>query len=135
MFAGAVLITDGQTHDSDALSVFPAPVHVLLTGRPGEWDRRLVLETAPAFGIVGDVATMEFRVEALGAAPDAARGTAKIRVSVDGALVMTRDIPMGESVRLDLPIEHGGQNVISLEVPTLEGELTDRNNAASSSCV
>jgi hypothetical protein len=28
--AGAILLTDGQVHDADALEGFPAPVHVLL---------------------------------------------------------------------------------------------------------
>ena len=52
--AGAILVTDGQAHDAEVFSNFPAPVHVLLTGREGEWDRRLALQTAPAFGIVGE---------------------------------------------------------------------------------
>ncbi len=128
--AGAILITDGQAHDAGALAAFPAPVHELLTGEAREWDRRLKLETAPAFGIVGESVTMEFRVEALGAAPASARGGAVVEVSVDGVATERREVPVGVSVRLDLRIAHGGSNVVALTLPMLDGELTDRNNAA-----
>lgn len=42
--AGAIMITDGQAHDvpeKAAALGFDAPVHALLTGRPGEFDRRI----------------------------------------------------------------------------------------------
>ena len=52
--AGAILITDGQVHDAQALADYPGPVHVLLTGREADWDRRVVVETAPAFAIVDE---------------------------------------------------------------------------------
>ena len=57
--AGARLITDGRVHDVPAEAAqlgFNAPVHALITGRPGERDRRIQLVTAPRFGIVGQTA-------------------------------------------------------------------------------
>ena len=54
--AGVVMITDGQVHDvpkSAAALGFESPVHVLLTGRPDEFDRRLEVIKAPRYGIVG----------------------------------------------------------------------------------
>ena len=51
--AGAILVTDGEVHDPAALASFPGPVQVLLTGSAKDWDRRVVVETAPAFAIVG----------------------------------------------------------------------------------
>ncbi|MGM0586141.1 MAG: hypothetical protein ACQEUZ_15955 [Pseudomonadota bacterium] len=128
--AGAVLVTDGQAHDPEALESFPAPVHVLLTGRDDEWDRRLSLQTAPAFGIVGESVEIAFRVDALGEPPETATRSARVELRVDGRLVATPEAPVGRTMRLDLPIEHGGANVVSLSVPMREGELTDRNNAA-----
>ena len=67
--AGAILVTDGQVHDPEALASFPAPVQVLLTGSAEDWDRRVVVETAPAFAIVGEAVSLVLRVEDLGAAP------------------------------------------------------------------
>ncbi|MAS42499.1 MAG: hypothetical protein CML46_15025 [Rhodobacteraceae bacterium] len=128
--AGAVLITDGQAHDAGALESFPAPVHVLVTGREGEWDRRLALEAAPAFGIVGEEVEIAFRIEALGDAPETATRSARLEMRVDGKLVAAPEVPVGRSARLRMKIEHGGANVVSLSVPMREGELTDRNNAA-----
>ncbi|MGG7565261.1 hypothetical protein ACQ5SO_03735 [Rhodovulum sp. DZ06] len=128
--AGAILVTDGRAHDSERFDGFPAPVHVLLTGRADEWDRRLVLETAPAFGLVGDTVQLQFRVEALGEAPPEVSGSARVDIQVDGKLALSQPIPVGRQVTLALPVEHGGANVVSLSIPAAEGELTDRNNAA-----
>jgi hypothetical protein len=43
--AGAILVTDGKLHDAGLVPDMPAPIHALLTGREGDWDRRLVIET------------------------------------------------------------------------------------------
>jgi hypothetical protein len=57
--AGIVMITDGQVHDvpsGDANALKEAvggPLHVLLSGQPDEGDRRLVVDQAPSFGLVG----------------------------------------------------------------------------------
>jgi hypothetical protein len=37
--AGAILLTDGQLHDAGLVPDMPAPIHALLTGREGDWDR------------------------------------------------------------------------------------------------
>jgi hypothetical protein len=128
--AGAILLTDGQTHDAERLEAFPAPVHVLLTGREGEWDRRLVLETAPAFGLVGETVQLSFRVEMLGSPPAGAETAARVEIEIDGERTLSQAIPIGRPVTLALPVTHGGANVVSVAIPAVEGELTDRNNAA-----
>jgi hypothetical protein len=63
-FAGAVLITDGQVHDvpADAASV-AGPLHVLLSGRRDEKDRRLTVENAPRYGLVGKEVTLTYRID------------------------------------------------------------------------
>ena len=64
--AGAILITDGQAHDGAAAPAGPeemGPVHVLLTGEPDrDGDRRLSVEAAPAYGIVGKDVEVELLV-------------------------------------------------------------------------
>ena len=50
---GAIVISDGQVHDLALTPDLPAPVQVLLTGKPDDWDRRLAITDAPAFAILG----------------------------------------------------------------------------------
>ena len=61
--AGVILLTDGQLHDVEAAPNLPAPLHALLTGEPDDWDRRLVVQNAPAFAILGEEVTLTLRVE------------------------------------------------------------------------
>src|SRR5207253_5751241 len=87
--AGAILVTDGRVHDVPAEIAalgFAAPVHALITGRPDERDRRVVLVSAPRFGIVGQGQTVVFRVEDSGVPP----GPAQVTVRRDGDTLETR---------------------------------------------
>ena len=36
--AGAIIVSDGRIDDMEVFPSFPAPVHLLLTGRSDEWD-------------------------------------------------------------------------------------------------
>ncbi len=128
--AGAILVTDGQVHDPEIAPSFDAPVHVVLTGRASEWDRRLVIETAPAFAIVGEPVELTLRVEALGNAPDSALGQAPLYISVNGEDPISFQVPTGETVTIPLELARGGMNVLQLSLDPAEGELTERNNSA-----
>jgi hypothetical protein len=127
--AGAIMITDGRVHDvpaeAEALG-FAAPVHALITGHKDERDRRVVLVTAPRFGIVGQSQTITFRVEDQGAPP----GTAQVAIRRDGETIVTRNVVSGQPVRVDVPIPHAGQNIVEIEASPLAGELTPVNNRA-----
>ncbi|PZX09753.1 hypothetical protein [Celeribacter halophilus] len=127
--AGAVLLSDGQLHDVDLAPDFPAPVHLMLTGTPEDWDRRLVIESAPSFAIMGEEVTLKLRVEDQGAAPEDMT-TSSILISIDGDAPMRFTIPVGRSIDLPLVLPHGGMNVIQFTLPEAEGELTTRNNSA-----
>ncbi len=128
--AGAVLLSDGQLHDVDLAPEFPAPIHLIMTGEPSDWDRRLVMESAPTFGIIGEEITLRLRVEDQGAVPDNIGATTTILVSLDGGEEQPFTIPVGRSIDVPLKLPHGGQNVILFSLPEMDGELTDRNNAA-----
>ena len=128
--AGAVLITDGQVHDIDAAPEMPAPLHALLTGRPEDWDRRLVVANAPAFAIIGEEVTLTLKIEDQGAVPAAAGTTADLSISVDGEEPLHFEVPVGREMELPLRLPHGGMNVVQFAVTPVPGELTDRNNAA-----
>ncbi|QHQ36135.1 hypothetical protein [Algicella marina] len=126
--AGAILVTDGQVHDAGVLGSFPAPVHVVLTGREDEWDRRIVLKTAPSFAIVGEALELELEIETLGAAPDAEE--VPLFLSLNGEDPEVFQVPVNEPVKLPLELARGGLNVLQVTVPSADDELTARNNDA-----
>ena len=126
---GAILVTDGVVHDipasAEALG-FKAPLHAFITGHAGERDRRIELVEAPRFGIVGRDQTIVARVldSDIGGAP------ADIVVQRDGQRIMTQRVAPGATFRVTLRVEHGGPNVIEIDVPALPNELTTLNNKA-----
>ncbi len=127
--AGIIVVSDGIVHDADLAPDLPAPMHLLQTGREGDWDRRLIVRNAPAFAIIGEPVTLTLRVEDTGAAP-AGVTNAPLEISVDGGEPEQFTIPIGLEVELPITLPHGGRNVIQFTVPQAEGELTDRNNTA-----
>jgi hypothetical protein len=127
--AGAIMITDGRVHDvpaeANALG-FSAPLHALITGQKNEIDRRVVLTQTPRFGIVGQSQVIGFQVE------DHGTGGASARVTIrrDGEVLEQREVPIGQYVKIDVPIPHAGQNIVEVDATPLENELTQINNRA-----
>jgi hypothetical protein len=127
--AGVIMITDGRVHDvpSNAAALgFAAPVHALITGQKNERDRRVALIAAPRFGIVGQPQTITYRVEDQGA--DAK--TAEVTVRRDGDVIDQRTVPVGVAQDIEIPIPHGGPNIVEIEASPLPNELTQVNNRA-----
>lgn len=133
--AGVILVTDGQGHDPLMLPASaPAPVHVLLTGRPSDWDRRLVIEEAPAFALIDQPVTIRARVEDQGTVPADAPADETLHISVDGEMAQSLTVPVGQVVELQFTPDHAGQNVVSISFDTPDttlAELTTRNNSAA----
>lgn len=126
--AGAVMITDGVVHDvppSAAPLGFKAPVHALVTGYPGERDRRIALLDTPRFGIVGRDQTVRLRIEDAGH-----EEPVRVVLRRDGQTILDRQAMPGESLRLPVRIDHGGANVVEIEAAEAPGELTAVNNKA-----
>jgi hypothetical protein len=117
-------------HDMGLVPALPAPLQVLLTGRDTDWDRRLVIRNAPAFAIIGEEFTLELRVEDLGAVP-AGESAVDLTIAVDTEEPVTYSVPLNEDLELPVTLPHGGANVLQFSVAPVEGELTDRNNAAA----
>ncbi|MBF9028878.1 hypothetical protein HKCCE3408_00600 [Rhodobacterales bacterium HKCCE3408] len=128
--AGAILVTDGQLHDAGLAPDLPAPLHALLTGEPDDWDRRLLVQNAPAFAILDEEFRLTLRIENQGAVPEAETGSAELRVAIDGGDPFSVRVPVGEEVTVPLTLRHAGRNIIQFSVPEAEGELTGRNNEA-----
>ena len=128
--AGAILLTDGQLHDIERLPEMPAPLHALLTGEEDDWDRRLLVQNAPAFAIIGEPVTLTLRIEDQGAVPSELPERAELDISVDGEPAQRFEVPIGQDLELPVTLQHGGMNVIQFTLPEQSGELTARNNTA-----
>jgi len=133
--AGVITISDGQVHDlppvpsQNAANVlgFDAPIHLLLTGDPKKGDRRLMLTEAPSFGLVGKPVDLKFRIDDLGSD---AGGNAMVTIRRDGQSLPPVTVPIGEEQTVELPIEHGGQNVFEISAEDGPQEITKVNNTA-----
>ncbi|MGA8323790.1 MAG: hypothetical protein WB774_23925, partial [Xanthobacteraceae bacterium] len=85
------------------------------------------LIAAPRFGIVGQPQTVTYRVEDRGGN----EATAQVTVRRDGDIVEQKIVPVGTPQNVDIPIPHGGQNIVEIEAaPLAGGELTQVNNRA-----
>ncbi|MEM8798572.1 MAG: squalene/phytoene synthase family protein [Pseudomonadota bacterium] len=127
--AGAIVLSDGQLHDLKRAPDIPAPLHLLHTGREADWDRRLVVENAPAFGILDEEISMTLRITDLGNAPEGVT-TVPVDISIDGDTPQRFQVPLNQGIELPVVLPHGGRNVLQFSTPMADGELTDRNNAA-----
>jgi hypothetical protein len=127
--AGAILLTDGQISDvPEDLRRLRAlgPVHTLVVGDPGRGDRRLTLLSAPQFGIVGDRATIEARVDD----PQSGAGV-PITVSIDGQIVRRTSAIAGRPFKVDIAPPKRGANMVVVEAGAGPREITLANNRAA----
>ena len=130
--AGVVMITDGQVHDipKEAAALgFDAPVHALLTGEPGEFDRRIEIVKAPRYGIVGQTREIEVAVRETGK-KGRAPSSVNLKIRREGKPDEMRRAAIDETVKLAMPFPHAGQNIMEVELETAPGELTAANNRA-----
>ncbi len=127
--AGAFLITDGQVHDAPAQNIaseIGAPVHTMLTGERNEGDRVLTVVEAPKFGLVGEIARVNVRID-----DPAGTGLRQARLALrrDGADTSeTVIVPVGIPHMIDLLVDRGGPSVFELEVEAGPQELSLANN-------
>ncbi|MEM8937375.1 MAG: hypothetical protein AAGC77_13305, partial [Pseudomonadota bacterium] len=129
------VITDGQASDAQnaaRAALGEAPVHVFITGRQSEADRKITFLNAPRYGIVREPATVSFRIDDLGPdeIPLEARGAAMVTLRVDGEEILRQSVPIGAEARFSAPLNRPGALIIELEVEPRAGELTTRNNIA-----
>jgi hypothetical protein len=127
-----VMISDGMIHDVpedlDALAL-DAPLHLLLSGRKDERDRRLTVVQAPSFGIVGRRLSLNLRVDDL--PESAAPGLAKVTLSQDGREARTVMLPIGRDEKVEFELDHRGPSVLEIAVEAGPDELTLINNHAA----
>jgi hypothetical protein len=127
--AGVVVVSDGQVHDVPSHEVYAgaqSPVHLLLTGDKTERDRRIRIERAPDFAIVGDKPLMRITVDTVGGEP------ARVPVTVrrNGQPVQQLEFAGGETADLPIGVDAPGANVFEVDVAGDAGELSPLNNRA-----
>ncbi len=127
--SAVIMITDGAVHDvpeSLAGLRWSAPLHVLVSGRPSAFDRRLEIIEAPRYGVVDEPLPIVFKVF-----DQTAAGT-PVRVTVttpEGATIPLQVI-VGERHEVRVALSHAGLSVVRLEVEENPGEITTVNNQA-----
>ena len=125
--AGIMAVTDGQVHDLPAEPP-AAPLHVLIPAKGEEWDRRVRVVEAPAYGIVGHSLTMKVVVEDLG--QGAPGGTATLTLRRDGAPPETQTVPVGEVQSIPVQISRAGPSVLEFSTDPPAGEASPLNDRA-----
>ena len=129
--AGVIMITEGEVHDVPASAAglgFEAPVHALLTGKPGEFDRRLQVLSAPRFGIVGS--TQNIEVTVTDSLVSDAASSVNLTITHQGQPPVKQSVRVGEKAEIPVRIAHAGPNIVEIEAEGAPGELTEVNNRA-----
>lgn len=135
--AGAILVTDGQSHDAptgDAAAAFVrqtlagAPLHALLVGAEDEADRRLRIIAAPPFALVGAEAEITFVVE--DQPIQAAGRPATVQIRINGVVSNENKAWPGRETTISVPIERAGKHAIELAVAPGPREVSLVNNRA-----
>ena len=127
--AGIILLSDGLLHDLELAPELPAPLHLMLSGKKSDWDRRVTVKNAPAFAILDEEITLTLRIEDSGAAP-ATPVIVPLIISVDGGPPQSYQVPLNQDLSLPITLPHAGRNIIQFETPKVAGESTDRNDSA-----
>jgi len=125
--AGVIALTDGEVHDVPARPTLKAPFQAIIVGRKDERDRKLTVVSASRFAIVGHDADIALRVDDYGADTG---GTADVDVRIDGVDKGSRRVQIGKTAHIDVPVSHGGENVVELSARPGPAELTLENNRA-----
>ncbi len=125
---GAIFVTDGQVHDvpeGETEAGFKPPLHVMLTGKEGEKDRRIVLKNAPRYGVVDEQQEILYEIEETGFETT---GPVDVTISLDGEVVTVDTVIPGEEASFIFDVPHGGKNIIELNAAVADGEITETNN-------
>lgn len=123
--AGAIMITDGQVHDVpgslDRLGDL-GPIHSLIVGDERRGDRRVEIVDSPEFGIVGESAEIIVRVD------DPRASAVQLSVAINGGEPRLLIAEPGRDTPVRIEVPRRGENIVVVEVPEGNEELTLANN-------
>lgn len=127
--AGVVVVTDGQAADppADAHKLAAlGPAHILIVGDPHRGDRRIELNAAPTFGIVGEPMHITGHVyDNSGDMP------VHVRVSIDGAPAADTTAIANRAFSVDVRLPKRGRNVVIVSADPGPQEISLANNRAA----
>ncbi|MGB4057878.1 MAG: hypothetical protein WBK77_07320 [Alphaproteobacteria bacterium] len=126
--AGAIFLTDGQIHDSPQTGTQYGPISAWLSGEKNEKDRRIVITTAPSYGIVGQTASVKYKIEDTN---NFDTNYATVTINRYGQTPEVIAVETGVEQTATLDIEHAGQNVFEISIQAEDNELTPLNNRAA----
>jgi len=128
--AGVVILSDGIIHDENlrgALAKQDAPIHSIITGDPDLQDRRLIIEQAPQFGLVGKSVDVQLRIDD----GDRNRGEAvRLSYKLNNGPLVDVSVRVGRTETIRIRPEHRGQNIVQFQVDPLDNEVSLANNQA-----
>ena len=126
--AGVIAITDGQVHDlpqnPETLLPEGVPFHSIIIGEEKARDRRISAIVAPKYGLVGEQAEFELRVDDPGFEGE----RANIEIKLNGETKARFPATIGNRISIPIEIERRGPNTVELTVRAADGELTLNNN-------
>lgn len=128
-----ILLTDGQVHDIPPdLKMLGdnVPLHVLLSGRERETDRRIVIDQAPRFGLTSKAQTIRFRVLDDGVAKGTSQPVSVV-ITSEGKEIARQSVIVGQPAEIEIKLPRAGSNIIDISAEALAGELTTVNNRAA----
>ncbi len=126
--AGVILVSDGQIHDRLHQADASFPIHALITGKRGGFDRKIVFNQAPAFAVVGESVQLSAAVEDEGKFPPGAPEPT-VMISVDGGA--PRAFRSQDIAEMYLGPIGRGRNLVVMSTPGVAGEATAHNNVTS----
>ena len=128
--AGIVFITDGRIHGSEPPPRIAAPMHALLTGSRNDQDLRLEVKSAPAFAVVDRPVSFVARVVSEGGI--AKEGDiAEIVWTVNGVAQNSSQVIIGRDFIVEAVFANSGMQIVQMDTPIIDGELTAINNSVS----
>jgi uncharacterized membrane protein len=127
--AGVFALTDGQVHDvpntPEGLLPENVPFHSLIIGDENARDRRLEAIITPKFGMVGELANFDIRIDDPGHEGERAR----LEIRLNGELMAAFNALIGDRISIPLEIEKRGINTVEIRTAVAPNELTTLNNA------
>ncbi len=132
--AGVIIISDGQIHDVPKISEHYehyknksayGPVHLLLSGRENDKDRRIVVTSASAYGLVGKSISVTYKIEDT---DNINQDKARVSLQYHDGKQRSFYVRVNEEQTLELPIVSVGQNFFTLSVDGVADEITMVNN-------
>jgi len=127
--AGVFALTDGQVHDvpntPEGLLPEGVPFHSLIIGDENARDRRLEALVTPKFGMVGELANFDIRIDDPGHEGE----RAGLEIRLNGELMASFNALIGDKISIPLEIEKRGINSVEIRTAIAPDELTTLNNS------